>query len=127
MTKPTLLYDETCGFCTSIVRWVQRQKRGGNINVMSCQFAQLTQKFPVTEKDCSTSIQLFQLDGAKLTKGQAVASVMGVLWDAKWPARVANLPGVKQVLNLGYTFIAVNRHRLPGIKQMCAAGEKSAQ
>lgn len=126
MTKPTLLYDETCGFCTSIVQWVQRQKRGGNISVMSCQFAQMTQKFPVTEKDCATSIHLYRADGEVLTKGQAVASVMGELWDSKWPGKIANIPGIKHVLNLGYTFIAVNRHRLPGIKQMCAAGEKSS-
>lgn len=124
MTNPTLLYDETCRFCTSIVQWVQRQKRGGDITVMSCQFAQLTQKYPVTDRDCATSIQLFQPGGEKLTKGQAVASVMGVLWNSKWPSRVARIPGIRHVLDLGYTFIAVNRHRLPGIKQMCAAGEK---
>ena len=126
MTNPTLLYDETCGFCTSIVQWVQRQKRGGSINVMSCQFAQLTQKFPVSDQDCATSIQLFQPGGDKLTKGQAVASVLGVLWNSSWPSRVARVPGIRQGLDLGYTFIAVNRHRLPGIKQMCAAGEKSS-
>lgn len=124
MSNSTLLYDETCGFCTSIVQWIQRQQRGGNIDVMPCQFAQLTGKFEVTEVDCATSIQLFQPEGDKLTKGQAVASVLGVLWNSSWPTRVARVPGIRQVLDLGYTFIAANRHRLPGIKQMCAAGNK---
>ncbi len=118
----TLLYDETCGFCTAIVQWVSRQERGNRVKVMPCQFALLTKKFNVTEQQCLSSIQLNQPDGSVLTKGQAVAKVLSLLWDNAWPTRLAKVPGFRQVLDLGYTFIAVNRHRLPGIKQMCAAG-----
>ena len=125
MTKPTLLYDETCGFCTSMVQWVQRQKRGGEITVLSCQFALLTKKFPVTDRDCATSIHLFKPVGERTTKARAVADVLDIVWDSRWPTRIATLPVVSKVLDLGYTFIAVNRHRLPGIKQWCAAGESS--
>lgn len=118
----TLLYDETCGFCTAIVQWVSRQERGNRVQVMPCQFALLTKKFNVTEQQCLSSIQLNLPDGTVLTKGQAVAQVLSLLWDSAWPTRIARVPGIRQVLDLGYTFIAVNRHRLPGIKQMCAAG-----
>lgn len=118
----TLLYDETCGFCTAIVQWVSRQERGNRVKVMPCQFALLTKKFNVTEQQCLSSIQLNQPDGTVLTKGQAVATVLSLLWDNAWPTRIARVPGIRQALDLGYTFIAVNRHRLPGIKQMCAAG-----
>lgn len=123
MQNSTLLYDETCGFCTSIVQWVARQKRGSRISIMPCQFALLTGKFPVTEQDCLTSIQLYNANGEVATKGQAVARVLSILWDNHWPSRIAKLPVIRQVFDLGYTFIAVNRHRLPGIKQMCAAGK----
>lgn len=124
MTPSTLLYDETCGFCTAIVQWVTRQKRGDRVHIMSCQFALLTKKFAVTEKQCLTSIQLNGPDGEVKTKGQAVAGVLALLWDNEWPLRIVRLPVFRQVLDLGYTFIAVNRHRLPGIKQMFAAGNK---
>lgn len=126
MAESTLLYDETCGFCTTVVQWISRQKRGDQIRVMPCQFAMLTGSHAVTETDCLSSIQLFDSQGGHATKGQAVARVMGILWSARWPERVAKLPVIRQTLDLGYTFIAVNRHRLPGIKQMCAAGEKSS-
>lgn len=126
MSQSTLLYDETCGFCTRVVQWVSRQKRGSEIRVMPCQFALLTGSHPVSETDCVTSIQLFNESGEVSTKGQAVARVLGVLWNSRWPERIAGLPVIRQTLDLGYTFIAVNRHRLPGIKQMCAAGEKSS-
>ena len=126
MSRFTLLYDEDCGFCTSIVQWVSRQKRGNRIHVMPCQFALLTKKFPVTEKDCTTSIQLFDDQGNVTTKGQAVGRVLGILWNNRWPERIVNTPVLKQAIDLGYTFIAVNRHRLPGIKQWCAAGENSS-
>ncbi|MCO5219417.1 MAG: DUF393 domain-containing protein [Thermomicrobiales bacterium] len=119
----TLLYDETCGFCTRVVNWVAQRKRGGLIQIMPCQFALLTGQFPVTETDCLTSIQVFTLNQqVPLRKGQAAAQIADVLMDSHWPSRIAGLPIIKQVLDLGYTFIAVNRHRLPGIKQMCAAG-----
>ncbi len=121
----TLLYDETCGFCTSVVQWVGRQKRGNLIQIQPCQFALVTGKFPVTSTDCVTSIQLFDDLGEKSTKGQAVASVLSTLWDSPWPVRIARVPGIRQIIDAGYTFVAVNRHRLPGIKQMCAAGDKS--
>lgn len=126
MAETTLLYDETCGFCTAVVQWVSRQKRGDLIRVMPCQFAMMTGSHPVTEADCSTSIQLFDTRGDLATKGQAVARVLGILWNAKWPERIARLPIIRKSLDLGYTFIAVNRHRLPGIKQMCAAGGASS-
>lgn len=122
MERITLLYDETCGFCTSIVHWVSRQKRGNQITVMPCQFALLTSKHNVTERECMTSIQPIFPDGRTITKGEAVGDVLAVLWNSKWPARVVRWPGIRQAINLGYTFIAVNRHRLPGIKQWCAAG-----
>src|SRR5699024_9252360 len=122
MAESTLLYDETCGFCTAVVQWVSRQKRGNQIRVMPCQFAQLTGSHPVTETDCLTSIQLFDSNGELTTKGQAVARVMGILWNAQWPERIAKLRVINQSLDLGYTFIAANRHRLPGIKQMCSSG-----
>lgn len=126
MSQSTLLYDETCGFCTSIVQWIARQKRGNAIAIMPCQFAQLTGKFPVTQQDCLTSIQLYDADGAVTTRGDAVAKVLGTLWDSPWPTRIGGLPIIRQVMNLGYMFIAKNRHRLPGIKQMCASGEGSS-
>lgn len=124
MGRPTLLYDETCGFCTRVVQWVAGQKRGSDIAIMPCQFALMAGSFPVTETDCLTSIQLYDAQGGLATKGQAVARVLSILWDAQWPERVAGLPIIRQTLDLGYTFIAVNRHRLPGIKQMCAAGKE---
>ena len=124
MTR-TLLYDETCGFCTSIVQWVSRHKRGSRITVMPCQFALLTGNFPVTETDCLTSIQLYDAAGNVVTKGQAVAEVLSTLWDSPLPRKIAGIPVIRQMIDMGYTFIAVNRHRLPGIKQMCAAGAKS--
>lgn len=126
MNRSTLLYDETCGFCTSIVQWVSRQKRGNQISVMPCQFALLTKKFPVSEEQCMSSIQLFDSEGEVTTKGQAVARVLGILWSSRWPERIATLPIIRPSIDLGYTFIAVNRHRLPGIKQWCAAGESSS-
>lgn len=125
MANTTLLYDETCGFCTRVVQWVSRQKRGEQIRVMPCQFALLTSSHPITEVDCLTSIQFFDAQGQLATKGQAAAKVMGILWNSRWPERIARLPVIRHSLDLGYTFIAVNRHRLPGIKQMCAAGESS--
>lgn len=122
MADSTLLYDETCGFCTAVVQWVSRQQRGNQIRVMPCQFALLTKSHPVNDVDCMSSIQLFNAQGDLATKGQAVARVLGILWNSQWPERVARLPVIRQSLDLGYTFIAVNRHRLPGIKQMCASG-----
>ena len=122
MPTHTLLYDETCGFCTSIVQWVSRQKHGNRITVLSCQFAHMTKKYPLTDENCLTSIRLYDESGNVLVKGQAVAAVLGILWDSRWPEKVLGLPVIRQLLDKGYTFIAINRHRLPGIKQWCEAG-----
>lgn len=123
MATATLLYDETCGFCTRVANWVVRQKRGGQVQIMPCQFALLTGRFPVTDTDCVTSIQVFETQSSTpLKKGQAAAKIADVLLDSSWPSRIVGLPIIRQIVDLGYTFVAVNRHRLPGIKQMCAAG-----
>ena len=118
----TLLFDGTCGFCTRTVMWINRRDSRGRINIVPCQTAVEYHDVALSREDCATSIWAIR-DGNVVAGGaQAAAIVWAVLIDASWPIQVARLPGVRQALDLGYRFIAANRHRLPGIKGMCSAG-----
>jgi predicted DCC family thiol-disulfide oxidoreductase YuxK len=116
----TLLYDGTCGFCARTVAWIQRRDRHQRIVAMPCQGAVRTGSAPVTLEDCGKSFWAITADSEVKGLGQGAALIVATLLDRTWPIAVARLPGIRQALDLGYRFIAHNRHRLPGIKGMCA-------
>ncbi|HEU0164213.1 MAG TPA: DUF393 domain-containing protein [Thermomicrobiales bacterium] len=118
--KLTLLFDGNCGFCTRTVLWVQAKDTQGRIDVIPCQVAVRNGTHDVSEGDCGKSIWAFTAEGHVEGGAQAAALVASELMGRRWPVQVAKLPVIKQSLDLGYRFIANNRHRLPGIKGMCA-------
>ncbi|MGB3307133.1 MAG: DUF393 domain-containing protein [Thermomicrobiales bacterium] len=124
--KLTLLFDGACGFCTRTVMWVQKRDTHGRLDILPCQTAVRSGRFTRDLSDCGTSIWAYAPDGAVEGGAQAAALVAAELLGHRWPVRVARLPGIRQCLDIGYRFIAANRHRLPGIKGMCSIGPGSS-
>lgn len=117
---PVLLFDGDCAFCTSCVRWARRWVRP-QVAMVPWQRADLT-ILAVSEERCRTSIQWVTAPGDSRESGAAVSAVLAV-GRPPWPlvAGLLRLPGVRAVTDVGYRWVADNRHRLPGSTPACAS------
>jgi predicted DCC family thiol-disulfide oxidoreductase YuxK len=92
----TLVYDEDCGVCTSLARWLARVSKGR----VSIQGAPLTDSMIV------------ECDGERTTHAAAIAALSRAFPAPIQLVRVCAWPGVRVLANAGYRFVARHRHRI---------------
>ena len=118
VTKPVLVYDGDCGFCTTCVHLLERI--GPDAEIVAWQLTDLAE-LGITERQAADAVQLVQIDGAVRTGHEAVAAVLstaGRIW--KIAGRALLLPGISSIAARAYGLIADNRYRLPGGTPACA-------
>ncbi len=117
-----LLYDGDCAFCSSSARALQRWVRPDCL-VLPYQLVDLP-RWGVTPEGAAAEVLLVRKSGTTIAVRGGAAAIAGVLQlgRAPWPALGALLtaPGIAAVADLGYRFVAANRHRLPGGTPACA-------
>lgn len=121
-TQLWLLYDGDCGFCMRWVNWARRKGADQTVTFVPCQSAiELRQQAHIDEAECGHAAYLVEGNGERvISKRRAAAAINGVLAhlpggrNAFWRALAAlyHVPGIKQLEEIAYRFIARNRHRL---------------
>lgn len=118
MTRPVLVFDGDCAFCTSCVHLVERWIRP-DAEIVAWQFADLD-GLGVSEGQAIDAVQWVEPGGAVRSGHEAVAAVLtsaGPVWRVAGHALL--LPGVSWVAAHVYRLVASNRHRLPGGTPAC--------
>jgi predicted DCC family thiol-disulfide oxidoreductase YuxK len=118
MSRPVLVFDGDCAFCTTCVRLVER-RIGPDAEVVAWQFADLAE-LGVSEEQAADAVQWVQADGAVRSGHEAIAAMLssaGPIW--RIAGRILLLPGISWVAAHAYRLIATNRHRLPGGTPAC--------
>lgn len=111
-TRPVLLFDGDCAFCTSCARALERI--GPEAEIVAWQLADLTE-LGVTEEQASDAVQWVSAVGTVRSGHEAIAAVLitaGPAW--KLAGRVILLPGISSIAAKVYRLVADNRRRLPG-------------
>jgi len=117
-TRPALIYDGDCAFCTSSVRLLERI--GPEAEMVAWQQTDLGALGP-SEEAASAAVQWVEIDGTTRSGHQAVAAALGSaggVWALAGRALVA--PGISPIAAGAYRLVAANRHRLPGGTLACA-------
>jgi predicted DCC family thiol-disulfide oxidoreductase YuxK len=117
-TRPILLYDGSCGFCTSCARVLQRI--GPDAEIVAWQSTDLT-ALGVTEEQATAAVQWVQIDGTTRSGHEAIAATLntaGPIW--KLIGHAILLPGITWTAARVYRLVADNRYRLPGGTAACA-------
>jgi predicted DCC family thiol-disulfide oxidoreductase YuxK len=117
-----LLYDADCGFCQRWCQWAIRHGAEPAVRFEPCQpSVDLRQRAGISETDCGHAAFLVEVadDGRVIRTRRAAGAINGVM--AKLPGvrnllfRVASVfyqvPGLRQLEELGYRWVARNRHR----------------
>ena len=118
VTKPVLVYDGDCGFCTTCVHLLERI--GADAEIVAWQLTDLA-ALRLSEERAADAVQLVQVDGTVRSGHEAVAAVLGTagrIW--RIAGRVLLLPGISPIAARAYRLIADNRYRLPGGTPACA-------
>ena len=118
-----LLYDGTCRFCLASTKRLLRWARPGAVRPVPLQDEAAVARLPGRpETGEAMTLQLMYPDG-RIAKG--AAATFGVLetrpvWKLlTWIYRV---PGLKQLIDWEYAFIARHRYRIMGKTGVCGAG-----
>ncbi|MFD7918970.1 thiol-disulfide oxidoreductase DCC family protein [Streptomyces sp. NPDC059740] len=119
-TRPVLLYDGDCGFCTSCVKLLGRWVRP-RAETTAWQFADLP-ALGVTRERADREVLWVTPNGHVYGGASTVAKVL-LSGRGPWPVLggALLLPGVRWVAGRCYELVSANRHRLPGGTPACAA------
>ena len=111
--RPVLIYDGECGFCRL---WVRRLRQLVH-NAPRCEPFQTAplEQLGVSREECTLAVQYVDRRGRVSGGSDAVARLFigaGSLWFV--PGWLLLVPGVRQVAQVSYRWVARNRHRFKG-------------
>jgi predicted DCC family thiol-disulfide oxidoreductase YuxK len=116
-TRPALVYDGDCAFCTTSARSLERI--GPDAEIVAWQLTDLVE-LGLTEERAAAAVQWVSVDGTVRSGHEAIAATLesaGGIW--KIAGRAILLPGISSVAARVYRLVADNRHRLPGGTPAC--------
>jgi predicted DCC family thiol-disulfide oxidoreductase YuxK len=111
-----LLYDGTCGPCTSTAHWGARLDWGGHVVWLPSQVPGVEETTHLTRAQLDAAAWAIRPSGERVAGDEAIAAGLdAMLWGGR-PVLLAlvRLPGVRAVTRRGYAWLAANRHRFPG-------------
>jgi predicted DCC family thiol-disulfide oxidoreductase YuxK len=117
-SRPVLVFDGDCSFCTSCARLLERI--GPRAEIIAWQVTDLDE-LGITAAQASEAVRWIGADGTTRAGHEAIAAALGTAGGAwRVAGRALVLPGVSLLAAAGYRLVARNRHRLPGGTPACA-------
>ena len=108
-TKPVLIYDGDCGFCEKTARLVEAWT-GGRVHVQPWQ--KMSSRLCIlglTSEDVVTQVWFVHPSGLLTGGAEAMNNAMRYCWWARPFSYLYYLPGLRQIENRIYRWIARNR------------------
>lgn len=113
------LYDADCGFCMSCLRWLTRFAPRPKYQITAWQDVNLAE-LGLTAQQCAEAAWFIDSDGTRHSGSDAIArALQHGSWTLHPLGRALQLPGIRRLAQISYTWIAQNRHRLPGGTPQC--------
>jgi predicted DCC family thiol-disulfide oxidoreductase YuxK len=121
MSLSYLLFDGHCRFCTQGSRRLLRLARPGAIQLLDFQEPGVLQRFPgLSLDDCMREIKLVGGEGRVFGGAEAVARAIATRGVPGAWAYLYYVPGLRQLLDFLYAWVARNRYRFMG-RTECAS------
>jgi predicted DCC family thiol-disulfide oxidoreductase YuxK len=113
--KYIVLYDGRCPFCTRQSQRLVRFARQGLVETVDFHEPGVLKRFPgLTYECCMKAIHLVTPDGRVFRGPEAIVRALATRPIFAWIAPVYYLPGLRQLVNAVYAFVARNRYRFWG-------------
>lgn len=117
---PVLIFDGDCGFCTQSARLVGRMDQHHVITVLPWQTAGLLAATGLSEAQVNEAAWYVDNQGNRHRGAAAVNAALAALGGIyRLLSRLYRVPGLRQLEDAVYAWVARNRHRLPGSTDAC--------
>lgn len=121
MSRLTFVFDGYCGFCTRSVQWIERLDRHRRVTLVPYQAPGMPEAHGLSVADCEAAAWALAPDGRRERGAGAVNAALGAAIGSGLPLRLYRAPGVRQLQDAVYAWIANNRRRLRGVTPWCIA------
>lgn len=115
----TLVYDGRCGFCTrsaEFLAWLDRWKR---LEIVPWQEPGTLARAGLTREEvCSAAWLVFR--GRRYRGAGAVNAALSLATGLPVFSWLYSLPGLRELEDAVYAWVAANRSSLPGVKPYCS-------
>ncbi len=108
----TVYYDGSCPMCSSLITRIEGSERGTQFKCVDI----TTEKLPDTLSQQAVEKEIHVADetGRIFRNSDAIMKIMEAYPRMKWIARIGLMPGVRQILPIGYSVVAAYRHLIFG-------------
>ncbi len=110
--KLTIFYDGQCTMCSSLIETISTSEKQEHFLPKDMHTSVLPKN--VTLKDINKEIYVTDSNGVMYKNADAILKISEEYFNVKHLTTIGRLPGIRQMLTIGYNFIAANRHLLTG-------------
>ena len=117
-SKPVLVFDGDCGFCTTTANWIKKNSRVA-LEIAPYQWTDLD-RYGLTAEEAAARVQLVM--GDKVFAGHYCMSKLLLIQPnplLKLIGALMVMPGAEPISAKIYEWIAANRQKLPGGTPAC--------
>lgn len=106
--KKIIYYDGSCPMCVALIKKVNASSQKGKFNPQDITKDTLPQS--LTKSEAQKEIHVIGTDGKIYKNAEALLKILEEYPRWKYLVKIGQLPIIKQLLPIGYKFIAANRH-----------------
>jgi predicted DCC family thiol-disulfide oxidoreductase YuxK len=114
-----LFFDGACGMCTRARNFLVRRDRTGDLRTEPFQAAGSAERLGLTESRMYESSWWLDESGAVFGGAEAVNAALSAALGPRLPLMIYRIPGVRQVQELVYRWVAGHRYRFRGMTPYC--------
>jgi predicted DCC family thiol-disulfide oxidoreductase YuxK len=114
-----LFFDGACGMCTRSRNFLVRLDRTGNVRTEPLQGAGVAERLGIQPSQLLDSVRWLDSSGAVYAGAEAVNAALSAALGTRLPLLTYRIPGVRQVQEAIYRWIADHRYRFPGTTPYC--------
>ncbi|PJK19975.1 thiol-disulfide oxidoreductase DCC family protein [Mycolicibacterium goodii] len=116
-----LYFDGNCGMCTRSVHALADRQRTGDLHIAPFQKDGTAALLGVPADRMTTAAWWLDQTGEVYRGAEAVNAAVSVAYGSPIPLRLYRIPGIRQLQDAVYRWIAAHRYRFPGATPHCTA------
>ena len=114
-----LFFDGNCGMCTRAHDFLVRHDRTGNLETEPLQGPGVAERLGVPDDQLLEAMRWLDASGAVYTGAEAANAAVSVALGTRLPILIYRVPGIRQVQDAVYRWVATHRYRFPGKTPYC--------